>query len=658
MKTLKKQISILLAVLMLVGTIAVMPISASAEDNTSSELQTTSDEAAPGVKKMTEQDYIELFKKSGYDVTKVVEVGDLLYAVDDKEPEQKEKDIYIQDIKIHLNSYASPNKLGLFYVNGETIKRVDVEGYSPLNSIGFLDDIRKAEQDGVKFNFTAEYKFGEKAEECMRLINEKYPDRYPEYGIYMSSYYDIDDFSLCEASALGKTELIYHIRIGDYYVCCPEQSYPYDLGYYIVRDGKCYTLEEAYDQKVIDDEALDKIVGKMRCWGTFKLSSVEKEFLETREDSSREKYYYNGNVLSDLGEADGYNIYFSNITEGEGIESYGTYEIKRGNYSAKHPLGVYLYKNGKFTTIEQAWKDGIVNNKNIDKIAELLKNSNFDFKIKDYTPTEPTTENTEPTTYKPTDGKSVVNTQVFVDKLNEYAEKTGIKQHNLINTETGEKLTFTLDNVRNSVFLKIFKESEDEVIFRFEDLLCTVSTDVIDGVEFNNPAFFPASEDNKLGMCVYKNGEIYSIYEAVKKGLYTAEELANVFPDSNKVEPTTENTEPTTAEPTTEAVEPTNAGEQTNYLYITGSAGLCGKEWSESEDLDSRMTVSNPNAEPGTVEEGRLEKTFKNISAGTYEFKIYVINTRGKKFWINKGKTYTVEVEKDNSDVKIEYQSS
>jgi hypothetical protein len=636
---------------MLAGTIAVMPISASAEDNTSSELQTTSDEAAPGVKKMTEQDYIELFKKSGYDVTKVVEVGDLLYAVDDKEPEQKEKDIYIQDIKIHLNSYASPDKLGLFYVNGETIKRVDVEGYSPLNSIGFLDDIRKAEQDGVKFNFTAEYKFGEKAEECMRLINEKYPDRYHEYGIYMSSYYDIDDFSLCEASALEKTELIYHIRIGDYYICCPEQSYPYDLGYYIVRDGKCYTLEEAYDQKVIDDEDLDKIVGKMRCWGTFKLSSVEKEFLETREDSSREKYYYNGNVLSDLGEADGYNIFFSNITEGEGIESYGTYEIKRGNYSAKHPLGVYLYKNGKFTTIEQAWKDGIVNNKNIDKIAELLKNSNFDFKIKDYTPTEPTTA--EPT---------------------ESSSETLPKPSDPVPTETEPNPTEPSETATELISVDPMPPFEavgkvGEYIFGYYDAECY---ELNQTCEIGAYTFFV--DGSFYQYCGITDGKKFTpLVIAYEKGLINDEQLDKTVELMNlrikekgyfntagwtvmPTEPVT--TEPTTAEPTTEAVEPTNAGEQTNYLYITGSAGLCGKEWSESEDLDSRMTVSNPNAEPGTAEEGRLEKTFKNISAGTYEFKIYVINTRGKKFWINKGKTYTVEVEKDNSDVKIEYQSS
>ncbi|MEE3334369.1 MAG: hypothetical protein VZR54_08925, partial [Ruminococcus sp.] len=184
-----------------------------------------------------------------------------------------------------------------------------------------------------------------------------------------------------------------------------------------------------------------------------------------------------------------------------------------------------------------------------------------------------------------------------------------------------------------------------------------------DGLESVEDMIFVPYKSDIVELYRVDNGEWFYYYGGGKYGAYKtlAEAEANdavysggEFPEKKeKVKPTTEK-----VEPTTEVVEPTNAGEQTNYLYITGSAGLCGKEWSESEDLDSRMTILNPNAESGTVEEGRLEKTFKNISAGTYEFKIYVINTRGKKFWINKGKTYTVEVEKDNSDVKIEYQSS
>lgn len=110
--------------------------------------------------------------------------------------------------------------------------------------------------------------------------------------------------------------------------------------------------------------------------------------------------------------------------------------------------------------------------------------------------------------------------------------------------------------------IDIFHYDQTTVVFGLSDNLCTEGHENIDGYHFENWNFFPR-EANKTGYCVYYNGTIYNLPDAVSNNIMTASALASIIPHSSKLEGSTQPTETTeSSQPIiTEPTDPTTTTE-------------------------------------------------------------------------------------------------
>lgn len=161
-----------------------------------------------------------------------------------------------------------------------------------------------------------------------------------------------------------------------------------------------------------------------------------------------------------------------------------------------------------------------------------------------------------------TESERIIYTQEFMDSVSEYIDYIGAGV-----LEPGEYFENTLPSGQVILYyngLKIYCENNNLVVFGLSDYWCTVTEEVIDGYVFTNPSFYGHHlKENISGLCVYKNGEIYAIAQAVEKGIISAEKLAEIIPFTVRVSETTApptiSTKPSTATvPETNATEPSD----------------------------------------------------------------------------------------------------
>ena len=79
-------------------------------------------------------------------------------------------------------------------------------------------------------------------------------------------------------------------------------------------------------------------------------------------------------------------------------------------------------------------------------------------------------------------------------------------------------------------------------------------------------------------------------------------------------------------------------------FYVTGSEGLCGSDWNDGDDPECKLQLDS---------NGQFYKDFKNISAGTYQFKVFYQKKDGEKNYCNSGNAITVKIDKDCAIVRI-----
>lgn len=137
--------------------------------------------------------------------------------------------------------------------------------------------------------------------------------------------------------------------------------------------------------------------------------------------------------------------------------------------------------------------------------------------------------------------KDLVQTQEFCDAVNNYVIDSGVgailfEQHL---TEKGDgtyDVTYshllTPEDVRTR-FLTIYKETEALVIFGIPGFTEALADERIGDYVFSAKNTF--SSENPCGYCVYTDGNIYGIADAVSQNIVTAEELAEVIPDAENL---------------------------------------------------------------------------------------------------------------------------
>lgn len=96
--------------------------------------------------------------------------------------------------------------------------------------------------------------------------------------------------SVANLGKVGKYDLYYkisdyynfsnkNIRMGNYMFNCYQQHTPYDLGLYVVGNGKAYTLKEAYDKLNINMDAVYSLINKTNLHYNFTAVKIAQEKL-------------------------------------------------------------------------------------------------------------------------------------------------------------------------------------------------------------------------------------------------------------------------------------------------------------------------------------------------------------------------------------------
>lgn len=133
--------------------------------------------------------------------------------------------------------------------------------------------------------------------------------------------------------------------------------------------------------------------------------------------------------------------------------------------------------------------------------------------------------------------KPYTQSQEFCDAINNYIINLGIGADYGFTLDRDGKYVnlFTVDyiNSENSE-VKVYDENADYVLFNIRGKNQTSQTILLGEYSFTTEYYF--HHTNKTGYCLYKDGKIYSINDAVDKGMIDVATLVEKLPNSTKVD--------------------------------------------------------------------------------------------------------------------------
>ncbi|MGN1131556.1 MAG: Ig-like domain-containing protein, partial [Ruminococcus sp.] len=124
-------------------------------------------------------------------------------------------------------------------------------------------------------------------------------------------------------------------------------------------------------------------------------------------------------------------------------------------------------------------------------------------------------------------------TQEFCDAVNKYITDSGLEEMYFLNTdESGNKIMLSPENIKSNGAIKIYLETTNFAIFNINGVLSAFSEENLEGYTFSHNTTF--TDENPCGYCVYKNNKIYSLKDAINKGMTDILTLACVIPGTTK----------------------------------------------------------------------------------------------------------------------------
>ena len=133
--------------------------------------------------------------------------------------------------------------------------------------------------------------------------------------------------------------------------------------------------------------------------------------------------------------------------------------------------------------------------------------------------------------------KPYTQSQEFCDAINNYIINLGIgADYGFTFDRDGKYVNlFTVDyiNSENSE-VKVYDENADYVLFNIKGKNQSSKTILLGDYSFTTEYYF--HHTNKTGYCLYKDGKIYSINDAVDKGMIGVATLVKKLPNSTKVD--------------------------------------------------------------------------------------------------------------------------
>lgn len=349
-------------------------------------------------------DYVKLMSENGVEVTSAKYIGTIGYLGDYNtyalvyaykgDPADMEYRKEIDGYVFSANHYLCPDALGLYVVTldrlSATVKSVDSleSAVKEKYLVGIKAVCKTINEYNGLLPFTVKHKDGEIGEECYKAIEEKFGehDHYGIIGEYSGAY-------LVYARNDMVNDADYSERIGNYTFYNNNQVGAYELGLYVVKGVRAYTLKQAYSDGIIKASDVDKIAEDVK--KAKAVDEVKKDLSYRVYKAMVDKFGENDYYL-ELGTVNGRLVISAadkTVSPKTYTEKLGDYEFKTENPTDGYPLGLYIIDDTYAYTLKEAYEKKVISNQDLDRIASInLRNCHGNIEVKKITPAPLTPE--------------------------------------------------------------------------------------------------------------------------------------------------------------------------------------------------------------------------------------------------------------------------